>query len=95
MTVTDEPGIYLADRFGVRIENTMLIRDDRETEFGRFLCMEPLTLCPIDTAPIIRSMLSQEEVDWLNAYHRHVREQLSPLLSPEEAAWLDEATQEI
>ena len=69
MTVTDEPGIYLAGRFGVRIENTLLVTPYRETEFGQFLQFEPLTLCPIDTTPIIRELLSQEEIDWLNQYH--------------------------
>ena len=66
MTVTDEPGLYLTGKFGVRIENTLLIKKYVETEFGQFLQMEPLTLCPIDTLPIVKSMLSDEEKDWLN-----------------------------
>ena len=95
MTVTDEPGIYMAGQFGVRIENTLIIRDWKETEFGRFLQLEPLTLCPIDTAPIDKSLLLQEEVDWLNGYHRLVREELSPYLSADEQTWIDEATRAI
>lgn len=95
MTVTDEPGIYLAGRFGVRIENTLLITDYKETEFGRFLQLEPLTLCPISTAPIDRRLLLQEEADWLNSYHRMVNERLSPYLQADEKAWLDEATRAI
>ena len=91
MTITDEPGIYLAGKFGVRIENTLLIKPYKETEFGRFLQFESLTLCPIDKSPIIREMLLQEEVDWLNDYHRHVAEILSPYLSEDEAEWLREA----
>ena len=88
MTVTDEPGIYLADKFGVRIENTLLVKPYKETVFGQFLQFESLTLCPIDTSPIIPEMLLPEETDWLNAYHQHVFEALSPHLSPDEVAWL-------
>ena len=88
MTVTDEPGIYLAGRFGVRIENTLLVTPYRETEFGQFLQFESLTLCPIDTTPSIRELLSQEEIDWLNQYHEMVFEQLSPHLEADEREWL-------
>ena len=88
MTVTDEPGIYLADKFGVRIENTLLITPYKQTEFGQFLQFESLTLCPIDTSPIIPEMLMPEEIDWLNAYHHRVFDTLSPYLSPDESAWL-------
>lgn len=95
MTVTDEPGIYLEGQFGVRIENTLLITPFRETAFGKFLRFEALTLCPIDTAPIVREMMTDEEVQWLNSYHGRVRETLSPHLSDEERAWLDEATKAI
>lgn len=95
MTVTDEPGIYLEGQFGVRIENTLLITPFRETAFGKFLRFEALTLCPIDTAPIVREMMTDEEVQWLNSYHRRVHEALSPHLSDEERAWLDEATKVI
>lgn len=92
MTVTDEPGLYLKGKFGVRIENTLLIKDFVETTFGKFLQMESLTLCPIDTAPIDVDMLLLEEVQWLNAYHREVFEKLSPYLEDEEVGWLAEAT---
>lgn len=92
MTVTDEPGLYLKGKFGVRIENTLLIKDFVETTFGKFLQMESLTLCPIDTAPIDVDMLLLEEVEWLNAYHREVFEKLSPYLEDEEVGWLAEAT---
>lgn len=92
MTVTDEPGLYLKGKFGVRIENTLLIKDFVETTFGKFLQMVSLTLCPIDTAPIDVDMLLLEEVEWLNAYHREVFEKLSPYLEDEEVGWLAEAT---
>ena len=88
MTVTDEPGIYLAGKFGVRIENTLLVTPYKETEFGQFLQFEPLTLCPIDKSPIIADMLLPEELSWLNAYHQRVFDTLSPHLSPSESAWL-------
>ena len=92
MTVTDEPGIYLPNRFGVRIENTLLITPYRETEFGQFLQFEPLTLCPIDTTPIIVDMLTPEELDWLNVYHQMVYSCLSPKLNADECLWLQQAT---
>ena len=88
MTVTDEPGIYLPGLFGVRTENTLLIAPYKETQFGRFLQFEPLTLCPIDTEPIILDMLAAEERDWLNAYHKTVYDRLFPHLDGEDLAWL-------
>ena len=95
MTLTDEPGLYLAGKFGVRIENTVLISDYMSTEFGKFLQIEPLTLCPIDTTPIYVDMLLPEEIDWLNAYHHSVYEKLSPFLDEEEKKWLENATKPI
>ena len=88
MTVTDEPGIYLAGRFGVRIENTLLVTPYKETEFGEFLQFEPLTLCPIDTTPVVMEMLTDEERQWLHDYHQMVYDRLSPYLNDEERAWL-------
>ena len=93
MIVTDEPGLYLEGRFGVRIENTMIILPYKETEFGRFLQMESLTLCPIDTEPIIIDMMRPEEIEWLNNYHKRVYDELSPLLEDEEdREWLKTET---
>lgn len=91
MTVTDEPGLYLAGRFGVRTENTLLVVPHKKTEFGSFLRFEPLTLCPIDKTPIVPEMLSADERVWLNAYHRHVYEALYALLEPDEQKWLADA----
>ena len=91
MTITDEPGLYLAGKFGVRIENTLLITPYMETEFGKFLQFESLTLCPIDKSPILKEMLLPEEIDWLNDYHQHVFEALSPRLDEGEMEWLKEA----
>lgn len=95
MTVTDEPGLYLAGKFGVRTENVLLVKESGEGEYGPFLDFEVLTLCPIDTTPIDFRMLTQEETDWLNRYHQHVYDQLASHLDEEERAWLRAATNEI
>ena len=95
MTVTDEPGIYLEGKFGVRIENTLLVTPYKETQFGQFLQFESLTLCPIDTTPIIRELLLDEEIAWLNQYHQRVFDTLSPHLNAEETAWLKAVCKEI
>lgn len=95
MTVTNEPGIYKAGKHGVRTENTMLIVNSKETEFGAFYKFEPLTLCPIDKEAIVLGMLSPDEKQWLNDYHAIVYERISPSLNPEEQAWLKEATSPI
>ena len=91
MTITDEPGIYLAGRCGARIENTLLIEPYRETELGRFLQFESLTLCPIDKTPIVAEMMTPEEITWLNDYHQLVFDRLSPHLDVDEKTWLQEA----
>ena len=96
MTVTDEPGIYLAGQFGVRIENTLLINHYKDTEFGKFLQFESLTLCPIDTTPVVKEELLPEEVAWLNEYHQHVYAVLAPHLDDEgDKEWLRKATMPI
>ena len=91
MTITDEPGIYLAGKFGCRTENTLLIIPYKETGFGKFLQFEPLTLCPIDKTPIAVEMMTSEEIAWLNDYHEMVFEKLSPYLNSEETDWLERA----
>ena len=101
MTITCEPGIYLAGHFGVRIENTMLIVPAaNETFFPlsegavgsvRYLQLEPLTLCPIDKRPIDVEMLTGEERQYLNDYHQLVYDRLSPFLMPDEKEWLRDA----
>ncbi|RUL59865.1 aminopeptidase P family protein [Prevotella koreensis] len=92
MTVTNEPGIYLEGRFGVRIENLMIAMPYKTTAFGDFLQFETLTLCPIDTAPIDVEMLTEDEIQWLDNYHKMVFHRLSPHLDGEDVAWLREAT---
>ena len=92
MTVTDEPGIYLEGRFGVRIENTLLVVPAEETECGKFLGFETLTLCPIDMNPVVKELLTSEERQWLNDYHAMVYEKLKNHLSADEEVWLKAAT---
>ena len=93
MTVTDEPGIYLEGQFGVRIENVLLTQPARQTDFGRFLRFETLTLCPIDTAPLDVALLTPDERQWLNDYHQMVYDRLSPHLDGPDRDWLRTATQ--
>ena len=95
MTVTDEPGIYLEDRFGVRIENVLLAQPYLETEFGRFLQFETLTLCPIDTTPVDVTLLTDNERTWLNDYHQMVFDRLSPHLDDSDRQWLYAATRPV
>ena len=94
MVVTNEPGIYLAGRFGVRIENVLLCRHALQTDFGRFLEFEDLTLCPYDLSPLDLSLLTAGEVEQIDAYHAEVRRRLMPLLTDEaDRDWLAKATE--
>ena len=95
MVTSDEPGLYRAGEYGIRIENMILTREDSKTEFGTFLGFETLTLCYIDTSLIIVPMLSVRERAWLNKYHQMVYEKLAPHLNDEEKAWLKMKTAEI
>lgn len=94
MTVTNEPGIYRQGKHGVRIENTMLIVEAGETEFGKFLRLEPLTLCPIDLTPVVWELMTPEEITYINTYHKKVYDELSPYLTEEEKEWLKSNTKE-
>lgn len=96
MITSDEPGLYKAGQYGIRIENLLLVVPAMSNEeFGDFYKFEVLTLMPYDTRLIDKSMLSPEEVKQINDYHREVRERLTPLLNEEEQAWLNEKTKEI
>lgn len=95
MTVTDEPGLYKAGRHGIRIENTLLVVPDKETEFGLFLRFEPLTLCPIDLTPVVVSLMSDDEILWINQYHMRVYEALAPMLDEAHRIWLKQKTEPI
>lgn len=92
MVVTIEPGVYVQGKYGIRTENMVLVTEDRITEHGQFLKFETLTVCPIDTAPLTPELLSPEDRQWLNAYHRKVWKQLSPLLQDADRAWLKKKT---
>ena len=95
MVISNEPGVYRTDEYGIRIENLILVREDSETEFGKFYSFETLTLCPIDRKLIITSQLSARERAWLNKYHQRVYEKLSPFLFEEEKEWLKNKTAEL
>jgi Xaa-Pro aminopeptidase len=95
MTITNEPGIYEEGRHGIRTENIMLVVPAVSNEYGQFLKFEPVTYFPIDTAGIITALMTNEEIEWLNDYHRLVYEKLSPLLSGKELKWLKKHTEPI
>lgn len=95
MIMSNEPAMYRTGEYGIRIENMILTQNDSETEWGKFLCFDTLTLCYIDTRLVLVSMLSAREHAWLNKYHQKVYELLSPHLNEEEKAWLKEKTREV
>ena len=93
MIVTDEPGIYEEGEVGIRIENELLCCERVKNQYGQFLGFEPITCCPIDLTPVRPELLDADEKEWLNGFHRMVREKLTPHLNAAEAAWLAEKTQ--
>ena len=95
MVVTNEPGVYREGKHGVRIENIMLVVDADESEFGKFYKFEALTLCPIDTKPLMLELLTEDEKNWLNAYHNQVYKKLSPHLDNEHKAFLKDVTKPV
>ena len=92
MLQSDEPGLYLTDKYGIRCENLILCKDAMTTEFGHFLEFEPLTLFPFDLKLMDTSIMTDQEIKWINDYHKKVRDILTPYLSPEEATWMAEKT---
>ncbi|USE36429.1 aminopeptidase P family protein [Endozoicomonas sp. SCSIO W0465] len=92
MLVTNEPGVYRDNKHGVRLENIMLVADDIENEFGKFLKLIPMTIAPFDTRPLVKELMTDTEIQWLNEYHKMVREELSRELIGEDVEWLREAT---
>lgn len=95
MVTSNEPGLYRAGKYGIRTENLILTQHETTTEFGDFYSFKTLTLCPIDTTPVVKEMLTKDEIIWLNEYHKFVYDRLSPLLTEEEKGWLKEKTNEI
>lgn len=92
MLVTNEPGIYRDNKHGVRLENIMLIAEGIENEFGKFYKLVPMTLAPFDTRPLLKYLMTDTEINWLNGYHEMVRKELSPELKGQDLEWLREAT---
>ena len=90
MTITDEPGVYETDEVGIRIENELECVDAGTNQYGHWLKFEPLTLVPISTEPVIVDELTRDQINWLNDYHAHVYETLSPRLNEDEKVWLKE-----
>lgn len=88
MITSDEPGIYIEGKYGIRIENLIATKQYETTEFGDFYNFETLTLFPYDARLIQRDILTESEIEWINAYHQMVYKDLSPLLTPEEQKWL-------
>lgn len=93
MITSNEPGLYLADKYGIRCENLVVTVPAMSTEFGNFLKFENMTLFPFDRNLFETSIMTEEEIEWIDSYHKDVRERLTPLLSAEEAAWLKEKTE--
>ena len=95
MVTSNEPGLYRADEYGIRIENLIITQEYNKNEFGTFYNFETITLCPIDTTPIVKELMTQKEIDWLNEYHTMVFDKLNSHLNDEEKAWLKEKTKPI
>jgi len=95
MLTSNEPAIYREGEYGIRTENLILCYSDEETEFGKFLRFETISLCYIDKSLIDKSLLDRTETDWLNAYHAEVFDKLGPHLSDDEKIWLREKTEPI
>ena len=93
MITSNEPGLYLEGRYGIRCENLIVTTDWETTEFGQFYRFETMTLFPFDLTLFETAIMTDEEIEWLNNYHAKVRARLTPLLSPEEAAWIEKKTE--
>ena len=92
MIFSNEPGMYLAGKFGVRVENLVVVRKVEENEYGSFLALEPLTLVPYDRDAIDLTLLTSRDVELMNDYHAKVYAAISPYLAGDELAWLKEVT---
>ncbi|MDD7113026.1 MAG: aminopeptidase P family protein [Lachnospiraceae bacterium] len=95
MITSNEPGVYLAGKFGIRLENMIVCVKDTENGYGRFLKFEPLTMVPFDLDAILPEQMTQKEIRWLNAYHKQVYDTIAPYLNESEKVWLKTATREI
>lgn len=92
MVISNEPGLYVAGKFGIRHENLVLVRKGEKTDYGQFMYLEPLTMVPFDKGAIDVNLLTKREIGLLNDYHTKVYETLAPHFTGEELVWLGEAT---
>ncbi len=95
MMITNEPGLYKENQYGIRIENIIMVAEDKTSEFGEFFKFETLTLCPIDLKAVNLNLMSADQIKWLNDYHLRVRQELEPLLGGELKKYLYEKTRAI
>ena len=95
MITTDEPGLYLEGQYGIRLENELACRCGKKNEYGQFMYFENLTFVPFDLDAVDADQMTDREREWLNQYHRSVYTTVSPYLTEDELAWLQEATREI
>ncbi len=95
MITSDEPGLYVEGKFGIRHENLLLCREAEKTEYGQFLCFETLTLVPFDLDAVDARYLTDRQIELLNAYHKRVYDEIAPLVSADEARWLKQATRPV
>jgi len=95
MVVTNEPGVYREGKHGVRVENIMEVVAHSESEFGKFYSFEAMTLCPIDTKPLLLDLMTETQKEWLNKYHALVFKKLSPHLDAEHTQFLQEVTKPV
>lgn len=95
MTVTNEPGVYIEGSHGIRLENELIVQKDIKTEFGQFMKFETMTYVPLDLDGVIPELLSEDEKQFLNDYHKMVFKKISPFLESEEKEWLKKYTREI
>lgn len=95
MITSDEPGLYLEGKYGIRLENLLLCVEKEKNEYGTFLGFEALTMCPFELEAILPEEMTAQEKELLNAYHQKVFQTLSPYFTEEEKSWLREATKAI
>ncbi len=95
MITSNEPGVYVTDKFGIRLENLILCKKDAKTDFGQFMCFENLTMVPFDLDAVDTSYMSDREVELLNLYHEEVFRNISPYFEGEELEWLKYATRKV
>lgn len=95
MITSNEPGLYIEGKYGIRLENLMLCKKDKKTDYGQFMKFETLTMVPFDRDAIFPQMLTDRQREVLNAYHKEVYERLSPYLTVDERVWLEWETAQI